>query len=172
MALYLIPLIGVEVDAANAAQYSENYERYLAYIDGIDIHTASHALEFARASWHYDPGDYRSIKYSTFKSWSMEEHRQGGKNDGQWRIDGRLKLSGASGRHLLKLCYLDVQRYILSNRNEAWLAQSTGRTSHGQLLVDEFEFLAPEHVTHHVIWNNQALWSITCRDVEFCWEEF
>lgn len=169
MPLFLLPFVGVELDKEGTAKYSESYEAYFKYLAGIRAHQAAGALTLAQADWHYDPNDFRCLKYASLHEYQMREQWVGGADSGRTQIDVSLKLKSHSARHVLHLRYIDVAKYELIDRNDTSIACSTGRTAHGQLLVDEFEFIKST-VIHHLLWNNQARWSVECHDIRFMWE--
>jgi hypothetical protein len=120
------------------------------------------AYGFATADWHYDSSDRRSIRYGRLLKLDLVETSV---NDEKRKLEIAVFLAGYSGGDGICLRYYDVRAYGLSCANETPVARRTGRTSHGQLLVDEMEMTDGGLVVHHILWNNQAHWQVACADL-------
>jgi len=162
---YILPFAIADLDHAGTREYEKRFEGYVAYLRSQSSHEARGAWAFASADWHYDSSDPRSPKYATLRDLRIVEEDTGDATV----LHVYARLLSYSGRRLFTMKYSDVRRYDLNNENSNRVSIGQGRTTHGQLLLDEFEFLLDGTVVHHIRWNNEALWAVCCSDLTVLW---
>jgi hypothetical protein len=136
------------------------WQAYHGYIESERHRLPAEVVEFALATWHYDPQDHRSLHDSWIEHLIVRE--QPASEPGRRQLEIVIQLLGPYHDGITTLHYSDVRQYEVS-----WPFATAGnsRDGHGDWLTDEIHVADDDYVVHTILFASGARWTIACKTI-------
>ncbi|WP_208599773.1 MULTISPECIES: hypothetical protein [Photorhabdus] len=142
----------------NKDGYTMDSSDYPDYVNSVSEFIPDEALQFMRASWHYDHSDKRCPHDSRIKNLSILEESLG-----DFRVNNiHISLLGAY-ENTIELFYSNVFTYSIEKKKCEWPDDDY---SHGDWLIDEILLSSDNFLMHEIIFTD-AIINIKCKNISY-----
>lgn len=129
--------------------------RYQKYLSDNKHRFPLSAFEFASAEWHHNFRDHKALH----DSWLVDVSIQESDSKENRVTDITLKLLGAYHDGHMFIKYSNVKSYQIGS--------STSK--HTSIDRDEVRLSENGHVLHEIVWWQDFVWLIECKDITYTW---
>jgi hypothetical protein len=146
----------------------KHFSDYYQYLESIKDKLPKNVIDFATASWHYDPNDHKCPHDAWVESLKIIELSSGERRRNR-NIEIHLQLLGAYHDGFIDLIYKGVKGYALALRE---VVNPESNSWHGDWLADEIRLSDDGIVIHEVEFPVGGSWKIFFTDIEYKWTPF